>query len=166
MDFGYCLRVLHRLPNPEAGLAASVRKLKPGAPLLVYIYHAFDNRPVWFRLLWRASDLVRRLLSKAPFQLKSAAADAMAAFIHWPLARSAALAERLGVRVANWPLSAYRWRSYYSMRTDALDRFGTRLEHRMTAREIRDAMEQAGLVDIRLSSSVPFWCAVGRRAPS
>jgi hypothetical protein len=40
------------------------------------------------------------------------------------------LVEQLGCSVANWPLSAYRWRSYYNMRTDALDRFGTRLEHR------------------------------------
>jgi SAM-dependent methyltransferase len=165
MDFGYCLGVLHHLPDPAAGLAACARKLKPGAPFLVYIYYAFDNRPGWFRLLWRTSDVLRRLLSQAPFRLKSAAAEAVAALVYWPLARGAALAERLGAKVANWPLSAYRWRSYYSMRTDALDRFGTRLEHRMTAQEIRHAMEEAGLVDIRFSPSVPFWCAVGRRAP-
>ena len=66
MDFGYSLGVLHHLPDPFAGLAACVRKLKPGTPILVYIYYAFDNRPAWFRLLWRASTgcvahLLRRL---------------------------------------------------------------------------------------------------------
>ena len=30
MDFGYCLGVLHHLPDPEAGLAACVKKLKRG----------------------------------------------------------------------------------------------------------------------------------------
>lgn len=163
MDFGYCLGVLHHLPDPAAGLAACVKKLKNGAPMLIYVYYAFDNRPAWFRLLWRLSDFMRRWVSKAPFAVKSVIADLLAALVYWPLARSARLAERLGGKVANWPLSAYRWRSYYSMRTDALDRFGTRLEHRMTAAAIKAMMERAGLGDIRFSPSVPFWCAVGRK---
>lgn len=164
MDFGYCLGVLHHLPDPGAGLAACVRKLKPGGPMLIYVYYAFDNRPGWFRALWRMSDVIRRRIAAAPFRVKSALAEIIAAIVYWPLARSARLVERLGGNVANWPLNAYRWRSYYSMRTDALDRFGTRLEHRMTAAEIKTMMEQAGLVDIRFSPWLPFWCAVGRKA--
>lgn len=164
MDFGYSLGVLHHMPDPAAGLAACVRKLKPNAPMLIYIYYAFDNRPGWFRLLWRVSDFLRRWIAAAPFRLKSLIAEIFAAFIYWPLARGARWAERCGANVANWPLSAYRWRSYYSMRTDALDRFGTRLEHRMTQAEIKTMMEQAGLVDICFSPAVPFWCAVGRKA--
>ena len=54
-------------PRPP-GLTACVRKLKPGAPLLVYIYYAFDNRPAWFRLLWHVSDLIRQSVSKLPFR--------------------------------------------------------------------------------------------------
>ena len=89
MDFGYSLGVLHHLPDPRAGLAACVRKLKPGAPMLVYIYYAFDNRPAWFRLLWRASDYLRRAVANAPFRLKSAIAELFAALVYWPLARAA-----------------------------------------------------------------------------
>ena len=163
MDFGYSLGVLHHLPDTDAGLAACVKKLKSGAPLLIYIYYAFDNRPVWFRLLWRISDVVRRAVSKAPFRLKSAVAEIFAAVVYWPMARGARLFEQLGCNVANWPLSAYRSRSYYSMRNDALDRFGTRLEHRMTRAQIKSMMENAGLRDVRFSDSVPFWCAVGRK---
>jgi SAM-dependent methyltransferase len=163
MDFGYSLGVLHHLPDPAAGLAACVNKLKRGAPMLVYIYYAFENRPAWFRLLWRTSDLLRHALSKAPFRLKSAIAELLAACVYWPLARGAWLFERLGGNVANWPLSAYRGRSYYAMRTDALDRFGTRLEHRMTQAEIRVLMENAGLGEVRFSDGVPFWCAIGRK---
>jgi hypothetical protein len=47
------------------------------------------------------------------------------------------------------------------MRTDALDCFGTRLEHRMPRTEITAMMERCGLGDIRFSPAVPFWCAVG-----
>jgi SAM-dependent methyltransferase len=161
MDFGYSLGVLHHLPDPRAGLAACVTKLKPGAPMLLYIYYAFDNRPAWFRLLWRGSDYLRRAVAKAPFRLKSAVAEFFAAAVYWPMARTAKFFSNLGVDVANWPLSAYHGRSYYSMRTDALDRFGTRLEHRMTRPEIRTMMEAVGLRDIRFSDAVPFWCAVG-----
>ena len=163
MDFGYSLGVLHHLPDPAAGLAACVRKLKRGAPMLVYIYYAFDNRPPWFRLVWRASDLLRQVLSRAPFRVKSVFAELLAACGYWPLARSAQLCERLGGNVANWPLGAYRWRSYYAMRTDALDRFGTRLEHRMTKAQIKALMENAGLCEIRFHDAVPFWCVVGRK---
>lgn len=161
MDFGYSLGVLHHLPDPAAGLAACVQKLKPGAPMLVYLYYAFDNRPAWFRALWQLSDILRRAVSKSPFWLKSPLAEIFAALIYFPLARGAALAEKLGAQVENWPLSAYRWRSYYSMRTDSLDKFGTRLEHRMTKAEIAAMMERCGLTEIRFSNAVPFWCAAG-----
>src|SRR6476620_4534013 len=42
-DFGYSLGVLHHIPNPEAALASCVRKLKRGAPFLVYVYYALEN---------------------------------------------------------------------------------------------------------------------------
>ena len=164
MDFGYSLGVLHHIPDLQGGLAACVRKLRSGAPMLIYIYYAFDNRPIWFRALWRASDAIRRVISKVPFRIKSLVADGVAAVVYWPLVAVARLAARVGWDVSNWPLSAYRWHSFYTMRTDALDRFGTRLEHRMTQAQIRAAMENAGLQDISFSQSVPFWCAVGRKA--
>src|ERR1700683_5035053 len=140
MDFGYSLGVLHHLPDPFGGLAACVRKLKPGAPMLISIYYAFDNRPTWFRLLRRASDYLRRALAKAPFRLKSAIAELFAALVYWPLARRAKLFENLGVDVANWPLSAYRARSYYSMRTDALEpvRYARRAPHDARADKVDD----------------------------
>jgi len=163
MDFGYSLGVLHHLPDPLAGLADCVSKLKPGAPMLVYIYYAFDNRPAWFRLLWQASDYLRRAVAMAPFRLKSIIAELFAALIYWPLARGAKLGAHRGRDVTNWPLSAYASRSYYTMRTDALDRFGTRLEHRMTKTQIKAAMESAGLRDIRFSDALPYWVAVGRK---
>src|SRR5690606_17467775 len=61
MDFGYSLGVLHHVPDTAGGIAACARKLKPGAPFLVYLYYAFDNRPPWFRAVWKASDMGRRV---------------------------------------------------------------------------------------------------------
>jgi SAM-dependent methyltransferase len=161
MDFGYSLGVLHHIPDTEAGLKACVERLKPGAPFLLYLYYAFDNRPRWFRWLWRSSDTVRRIVSRAPMGLRYGISQVIAGAIYYPLARSASLFERAGVNVDAFPLSAYRGQSFYVMRTDALDRFGTRLERRFTAAQIRHMMERAGLDRIIFSDAVPFWCAVG-----
>ena len=49
------------------------------------------------------------------------------------------------------------------MRTDALDRFGTRLEQRFTRAEITAMMAAAGLERITFSESVPHWSAAGFR---
>ena len=47
------------------------------------------------------------------------------------------------------------------MRTDARDRFGTPLEQRFTQAQIRQMCSSAGLVDLKFSSGVPYWCVVG-----
>ncbi len=161
MDFGYSLGVLHHVPDTAGGIKACVQKLKPGAPLLVYLYYAFDNRPLWFRLLWQLSDTGRRLISKLPFKLRHALAELIALFVYWPLARTARLLEGFGLNVAAFPLSFYRRRSFYTMRTDALDRFGTNLEQRFTAQQIRQMMTAAGLERIEFSEAMPYWCALG-----
>jgi ubiquinone/menaquinone biosynthesis C-methylase UbiE len=163
MDFGYSLGVLHHVPDTEAGIRACVEKLKPGAPLLLYLYYAFDNRPAWFRAMWRASDLVRERISRLPTRAKILTTQLIAATVYYPLARTSAVAERMGLDVSAFPLSFYRRHSFYTMRTDALDRFGTRLEQRFTAAQIRSMMERAGLVDVRFHEEEPFWCAVGFR---
>ncbi|NBC34937.1 methyltransferase domain-containing protein [Novosphingobium sp. FSY-8] len=162
-DFGYSLGVLHHIPDTAAALRDCVAKLKPGAPFLVYLYYAFDNRPAWFRALWRASDVARRGICRLPFWLRRRVTSLIAALAYWPLARAAGLAEMLGVDVARWPLSSYRQTSFYTMRTDALDRLGTRLEQRFTRAQMADMMAAAGLENIRFSDEVPYWVAVGTR---
>ncbi len=59
-----------------------------------------------------------------------------------------------------FPLSQYRNNSFYVMRNDALDRFGTRLEKRFSKVEIREMMRRAGLTDMTFSQT-SFWTAVG-----
>lgn len=163
-DFGYSLGVLHHIPDTAKALKDCVAKLRVGAPFLVYLYYRFDTRPRWFRALWQLSDIVRKGIFLLPFRARKAATTAIAATVYWPLARGASIAEKLSVDVSNMPLSAYRSLSFYTMRTDALDRFGTRLEHRFTRSEIDAMMRQAGLTDIRFSDREPYWVACGIRA--
>jgi ubiquinone/menaquinone biosynthesis C-methylase UbiE len=162
-DFGYSLGVLHHIPDTAAALASCVRKLKPGAPFLLYIYYSFDNRPRWFRALWKTTDGFRRGISRLPFPLRKTVTSAVAAGVYFPLARGARLLERLGANVENLPLSGYRQSSFYTMRTDALDRLGTRLEQRFSRREIEEMMVRAGLESIVFRDAIPFWVACGRK---
>lgn len=163
MDFGYSLGVLHHVPDTLAGLKACAAKLKPGAPFLLYLYYSLDNRPTWYRGLWRLSDALRGLVSRAPFPLRSAFAFAFAGAVYWPLARFALAVEGLGADPSGLPLSFYRRTSFYTMATDSLDRLGTGLERRFSRREIAGMMAAAGLEDVRFSEEMPYWVAVGRR---
>jgi hypothetical protein len=144
-------------------MASCVAKQKPGAPFLVYLYYDFDNRPAWFRALWKASDLLRGGISRLPFPARKALTSAIAATIYYPLARTARTLARGGRDVAAFPLSAYRDLSFYTMRTDALDRFGTRLEQRFSRARIEAMMKSCGLDDIVFSDGIPHWVACGRK---
>ena len=82
MDFGYSLGVLHHIPDTPAALATCVAKLKPGAPFLIYLYYAFDNRPIWFRALWQLSDLVRKVVSRLPHRLRYGVSQIIAGVVY------------------------------------------------------------------------------------
>lgn len=155
-DLIFSLGVLHHMPDTRAAIQSLARKLAPGGILLLYLYYAFDNRPAWFRAIWRTSDLLRRCISRLPFSLRYVASQIIAITVYWPLAR---IAKYLPVP-DSWPLKFYADRSFYFMRTDALDRFGTKLEQRFTKRQIIAMLDGADLKDIRFSDSPPHWVCV------
>lgn len=161
LDFAYSLGVLHHVPDTAGAVGEIVRKLKRGAPLLLYLYYRFDNRPGWYRGLWRASDLARRVVSRLPFRIRLMVSTVVAAAVYFPLAQIASMGERWGRDVGGWPLSYYRDKSFYTMRTDSLDRLGTELEQRFTGEEVGEMLRRAGMDEIRFSDRPPYWVAVG-----
>lgn len=163
-DFGVSLGVLHHVPDTAAGIKSCVQMLKPGAPFLLYLYYALDNRPFWFRVLWRLSDAVRSITSRLPYTPRYIVSQIIALFVYWPFARASRVLEMVGLPrplVSLVPLSTYRSLSFYTIRTDALDRFGTRLEQRFTKQQIFEMMSNAGLEKVIFSDSEPYWVAVG-----
>lgn len=164
LDFAYSLGVLHHVPDTVAALRSISKKLKDGAPFLVYLYYAFDNRPGWFRLLWKSSDRIRAGVSRLPMGIRYALSQIIAVLAYWPLARLAKILEKLGILPDAWPLAYYRDKSLYVMRTDALDRFGTRLEQRFSKQDIRKMLEEAGFKEVQFSARPPYWCAVAIKA--
>jgi len=163
-DFGYSLGVLHHVPDTATAISSCADLLKPGAPLLLYLYYAFDNRPRWFLMLWHLSNTARLLIRRLPPRIKQLVTDLIALIVYWPLSRLAVLAESAGLPVDSIPLSFYRHCSLYTLRTDARDRFGTPLEQRFSRAQIRQMCTAAGLVDLQFSTRAPYWCVVGFKA--
>jgi SAM-dependent methyltransferase len=59
LDFAFSLGVLHHVPDTQKAICTIAEKLKRGAPFLIYLYYAFDNRPSWYRALWAMSNSIR-----------------------------------------------------------------------------------------------------------
>tara|TARA_Y100001970_G_scaffold294156_1_gene447656 strand:+ start:23619 stop:24464 length:846 start_codon:yes stop_codon:yes gene_type:complete len=161
MDFGYCIGVLHHISHTQIAINHCVSKLKKGSPFLVYIYYNFDNKPYWFYLIWKVSNLLRLLISKLNFKNKLIISKILAYLVYLPLARLSKLLENIGLNVENIPLSYYRNTNFYTMKTDSLDKFGTKLEKRFSRKEIELMMMNSGLKDINFSPKKPYWVAVG-----
>ena len=160
-DFGYCLGVLHHIPEPQIGLNSCVSKLKKGSPFLIYLYYKFDNRPKWYFMIWYLTVFPRKLISLLPFRIKLLISKLIALFIYLPFAYIGKLFAKLGIKLIHLPLYDYRNKSFYFMQTDAFDRFATKIEKRFTKQEISQMMRKAGLINIKFSKTTPFWVAIG-----
>ena len=163
-DFGYSLGVLHHVPNTAAAIRSCVNLLKPGAPLLLYLYYSLENRPLWFRYIWHFTDLARRVISRMPPKFKNITTDIIAVMLYWPLARISGVLAKFKFQVNHIPLSYYRRHTFYTMRTDSRDRFGTPLEQRFNKQQISQMMHNSGLVRLNFSEHAPYWCVVGFKA--
>lgn len=160
IDFAYSLGVLHHVDNTEECLKEIFNKLKPGSPFLIYLYYRFDNRSFIYRSIWKLSDIVRKIISVMPFRVKKVVTDLLALLLYLPLARASYLLELIKINSKWLPLSYYKDKSFYTMRTDSLDRFGTSLEKRYTKNEIKNLLSTSGFEKICFSEKRPYWVAL------
>lgn len=164
-DFAMSVGVLHHIPDTERALRTCVAKVKRGGHFYVYLYYALDNRGRAFRALFKAVDSIRRTVSRLPSPWKQLACDALAVGVYMPpiwigRALDAAGYGELSRRL---PLSYYQTKSFFIIRNDARDRFGTSLEHRFSRRDVIEMMQNAGLVEVTVSENMPYWHAIGRK---
>lgn len=82
-----------------------------------------------------------------------------------PLVLSGRLLKKLKLSsLANkMPLSSYQKHSFYVIKNDALNRFGAVIEHRFSRGQVEQMMRNAGLDEIIIPDTFPFWHAVGKR---
>ncbi|NJM31900.1 MAG: hypothetical protein HC848_02140, partial [Limnobacter sp.] len=53
---------------------------------------------------------------------------------------------------------------YIGGKTDALDRFGTRLEQRFSKKQITAMLHKAGFTQVEFSSQMPYWVCVSYKS--
>tara|TARA_B100000780_G_C21103763_1_gene445555 strand:+ start:817 stop:1653 length:837 start_codon:yes stop_codon:yes gene_type:complete len=159
-DFGYCLGVLHHIPNTQDGIYDCAKKLKSGAPFLLYLYYNLEGKPLLFKFIWRLADIIRKAICNLPTKLKKVVCNIIAVTVYFPLAKLSKLLEKIGLSVNMIPLSDYRDKSFYIMKNDALDRFGTKLEQRFSRAQITNMLENAGFERIIFSEHTPFWTCI------
>jgi ubiquinone/menaquinone biosynthesis C-methylase UbiE len=163
-DLVYSLGVLHHIPDTQAAIHDCFRKTKSGGYFLLYLYYSLDNRGVLFKLVFKTSNALRRIISKFPPSLKKVVCDIIASMIYWPLARFSGLVALFSTKFASIiPLSYYRKTSFFIMRNDALDRFGTPLEKRFSKTEIQQMLQLAGFTNIKFSTKEPFWHVLSQK---
>ncbi|WMJ72903.1 class I SAM-dependent methyltransferase [Cytophagaceae bacterium ABcell3] len=163
-DFVFSLGVLHHLPDTAHAMKKCVSKVKPGGIFLVYLYYNLDNRGPLFKVLFKLSNLVRKVVSLLPQNLKFLICDLLAVVFYMPFVTLARVIQHtpfLKQKVHLIPLSYYRDKSFRIIRNDALDRFGTPLEKRFSRKEVKNLMEEAGLTNIKFSEKEPYWHATG-----
>ena len=100
-----------------------------------------------------------------PGPLKKIVCDIIAGLVYTPIVLIGRFIKFIGLKsiAKRMPLSGYHDRSFFVIRNDALDRFGTKLEQRFTKGEVISLMQNAGLTDIIVSDKFPYWHAIGKR---
>lgn len=159
LDLAMSLGVLHHIPDTGLAIKDVSRRIKPGGVFLCYLYYSLENKPTFYKLIFKAVDGVRRVISVLPQRIKQLVTSAIAALIYWPLARFSKVLNKLRVNTSNIPLHHYADMPFVMLANDALDRFGTSLEQRFSQTEITEMLRAAGfdIATLKFSDSEPFW---------
>ena len=165
-DFAMGVGVYHHIPDTQKAVRDTVRKIKKGGYLFIYLYYSLDNRGAGYKFLFKMSTIIRKIVSSMPNRLKKITCDFIAFFVYMPCVLLARLFKILSPKGRTWkkiPLSYYHDKSWNIIKNDALDRFGTPLEQRFSKRELIEILESCGMEDVVVSDGLPYWHAVSRK---
>lgn len=164
-DFAMSVGVLHHIPDTQQAMKDCVKKVKQGGYFYCYLYYNLETRGSWFKTLYWLSNGIRKVVCRFPTGIKKIVCDILAITIYMPLILWVRLLVLIGLRniAVKMPLSAYNNKSFFVIRNDALDKFGTRLEQRFSKKQVEDMMTNCGLENIVISPLTPFYHAIGRK---
>ena len=159
LDLAISLGVLHHIPDTGLAIRDVASRIKSGGVFLCYLYYKLENKPVFYRGLFWASNSLRWVISRLPYSMRRLIAKIIAGAVYLPLARTSKLLGNNGKDVSNFPLHHYANMPFVMIQNDALDRFGTRLEQRFSKKEITVMLNNAGfdLSTLQFSDIEPFW---------
>jgi ubiquinone/menaquinone biosynthesis C-methylase UbiE len=164
-DFAMSVGVLHHIPDTQKAMNDCVKKVKKGGYFYAYLYYNLDNRGGWYKGIFHASNLIRKVVCRLPHGIKKATCDVLAVTVYMPWVLLARFFVAIGMRefAKKIPLAAYENKSFFVIRNDSLDKFGTSIEHRYSKKEVIEMMQNAGLTEIVVSPNTPYYHAIGKR---
>ena len=159
LDLAMSLGVLHHIPDTALAIKDVSRSVKPGGVFLCYLYYNLENKPTYYKVIFKGVNVMRRVISASPQPIRRLSATIIAALVYWPLARLSKVLSKLGRNTSNLPLHHYADMPFVMLANDALDRFGTSLEQRFSKAEITEMLRAADfdLTTLKFSDSEPFW---------
>lgn len=153
-DFLYCIGVLHHLPTPCLEEARSLATYAP--EILVFLYYSLDNRPFYFRIILRAVTAVRTILCRIRNEKFRRLVSSLGTYgIYFPLVGVGSLLQPLGLSRFVPLYEAYHGKGAERIRQDVYDRFFTRIEQRVSRKEISDL--KTTFRDVQISDHLPYW---------
>jgi len=159
LDLAMSLGVLHHIPDTGLAIKDVSRRIKPGGIFLCYLYYNLENKPTFYKLIFKGVNAVRKVISGLPQRIKQIVTSAIAGIIYWPLARFSKVLSKFRINTSNIPLHHYADMPFVMLANDALDRFGTTLEHRFSKAEITEMLRRADfdISSLKFSEIEPFW---------
>ena len=159
LDLAMSLGVLHHIPDTSLAIKDVSLRIKPGGIFLCYLYYNLENKPAFYKLIFKGVNKVRQIISALPQRVKQIVSFWIAAFIYWPLARFSKALSKLGIDTSNIPLHHYAEMPFVMLANDALDRFGTTLEQRFSKAQITEMLHAADfdISSLKFSDVEPFW---------
>ncbi len=153
-DFLFCLGVLHHLPIP---CLDAVRSLKKYAPrILIFLYYALDNRPIYFRAILAGVSGVRLVLSHIRWPVfRTLFSLAGTLLIYLPLVALGHLLDLIGLGRYVPLYEFYRNKSLRRIQQDVYDRFFTRIEQRVSRAQILEL--KSDFSNVVISEDLPYW---------
>jgi len=158
-DYVICLGVLQHTPNPEEGIRAVWRKLRPGSILIIDHYTWSLSRAT------KLDSLLRPIIKRLPPPAAKSTTDILVRTffpLHWaarntkPTIRGVPLLQMLLSRISpaswNYPVSPHlpKQSQYESSRLDTFDHLADRYKRLRTRDQICKALESLGAVDIEV----------------
>jgi SAM-dependent methyltransferase len=149
-DAGYSYGVVHHTPDPARAVRELARVLKPGAPLLLYVYEDFGERPWHWRAALAAVNSLRAVTTRLPVAVLMTLCRLMSPVVWLTCtvpAKRFSWAKRFPYRHNTHP---------WSLVGDLYDRFSAPIEFRYSEAGARRLAEQAGLT-VRRSANRRGW---------
>ena len=145
-DGAYSYGVVHHTPDPPRAVREIARTLKPGAPLLLYVYEDFSDRSLAWRFALAAANSVRVITTRLPPALLMRICRMLSPIVYLLLtlpSRRFRWARRFPYRHGTTP---------WSMSGDLYDRLSAPIEKRYSRDGAADLAAAAGLRVERVES--------------